>query len=147
MFYIDHLHIPSFPIALVKTESGFIVRSAETGLGRWTLVVAVISIDVYPFLAFSNMTCHLEVFSGCTVPPDSKETERGNSNKVPSPSAGKNIRVNLVPGSAHESASLQLLPVVWIFHWIKLSWHSCCVRQTWMAQLILAISLWEVIFL
>ena len=75
-------------------------------------MVAVISIDVYPFLAFSNMTCHLEVFSGCTVPPDSKETERGNSSKVPSPSAGKNIRVNLVPGSAHESASLQLLPVV-----------------------------------
>ena len=36
---------------------------------------------------------------------------------------------------------------LWIFPWIKLSWHSCCVRQTWMTQLILAISLWEVIFL
>ena len=61
MFYIDQLGTPSFPIGLVKTESGFIVRSVETGLGRWTLVVAVISVDVYPFLAFSDLTCHLEV--------------------------------------------------------------------------------------
>ena len=30
MFYIDQLPTPSFPIALVKTESGFIVRSVET---------------------------------------------------------------------------------------------------------------------
>ena len=34
MFYIDQLRIPSFPIGLVKTESGFIVRSVETGLGE-----------------------------------------------------------------------------------------------------------------
>ena len=60
MFYIDQLRTPSFPIGLVKTESGFIVRSVETGLGRWTLVVAVISVDPYPFLAFSDLTCHLE---------------------------------------------------------------------------------------
>ena len=60
MFYIDQLGTPSFPIRLVKTESGFIVRSVETGLGRWTLVVAVISVDAYPFLAFSDLTCHLE---------------------------------------------------------------------------------------
>ena len=26
---------PSFPIGLVKTESDFIIRSVETGLGRW----------------------------------------------------------------------------------------------------------------
>ena len=60
MFYTDQLHTPSFPIGLVKTESGFIVRSVETGLGRWTLVAAVISVDAYPFLAFSDLTCHLE---------------------------------------------------------------------------------------
>ena len=36
---------PIFPIGLVKSESGFIVRSVETGLGRWTLVVAVVSAD------------------------------------------------------------------------------------------------------
>ena len=60
MFYIDQLRTPSFPIGLVETESGFIVRSVETGLGRSTLVVAVISVDTYPFLAFSDLTCHLE---------------------------------------------------------------------------------------
>ena len=49
-----------FPIGLLKTESGFIVRSVEIGLGRWTLVVTVISVDAYPFLAFSDLTCHLE---------------------------------------------------------------------------------------
>ena len=32
--YIDQLRTPSFLTGLVKTESGFIVRSAETGLGR-----------------------------------------------------------------------------------------------------------------
>ena len=31
---IDQLRIPTFPIGLVKTESGFIVRSVETGSGR-----------------------------------------------------------------------------------------------------------------
>ena len=60
MLYIDQLCTPSFPIGLVKTESGFIVRSVETGLGRWMLVVAVISVDAYPFLAFSDLTCDLE---------------------------------------------------------------------------------------
>ena len=60
MFYIDQLRTPSFPTGFVKTESGFTVRSVETVLGRWTLVVAVISVNVYPFLAFSDLTYHLE---------------------------------------------------------------------------------------
>ena len=59
-YYTDHPCIPSFPIGLVKTKSDFIVRSVETGLARWTLVVTVISDDAYPFLAFSNLTCHPE---------------------------------------------------------------------------------------
>ena len=59
-YYIDQLRIPSFPIGFVKTEPDFIVRSDETGLGRRTLVVAVISVDAYPFMAFSDLTCHLE---------------------------------------------------------------------------------------
>ena len=45
MFYIDQFRDSSFSIGLVKTESGFIVRSVETGLGRLTLVVGVISGD------------------------------------------------------------------------------------------------------
>ena len=60
MFYIDQLCTPSFPIGLVKTESGFIIQSVETGLGTLILVVAVISVDAYPFLAFSDLACHLE---------------------------------------------------------------------------------------
>ena len=60
MFHNNQLRAPSFPIELVKTESGFIVRSVETALGRWTLVVAVINVDAYPFLAFSDLTCHLQ---------------------------------------------------------------------------------------
>ena len=51
-YYIDQPCIPSFPVGLVKTESSFIVRSFEIGLGRWTLVVAVITVDIYPFFDF-----------------------------------------------------------------------------------------------
>ena len=60
MFYIDQFCTPSFPSGLVKTKSGFIIGSVETGLGRWTLVVVVISVDAYLFLAFLDLTCHLE---------------------------------------------------------------------------------------
>ena len=60
MFYIDQRCTPSFPIGLVKTESGIIVGSVETGLERWTRVLAVDSVDAYPFLAFSDLPCHLE---------------------------------------------------------------------------------------
>ena len=36
------------------------------------------------------------MFSGCTVPPDSKETKLGSSNQEASLSAGKNIGIVLV---------------------------------------------------
>ena len=51
------------------------------------------------FLAFSDLTCHLEntVLSGCTVVPDSKETELGSIDQEASPAAGKNTGVVLVP--------------------------------------------------
>ena len=69
------------------------------------------------------------MFSGCTVLPDSKETELGSSDQEASPSAGKNtalshgekvpnLSLNQTHLSAmfvHESASLQLFPEVWIF--------------------------------
>ena len=63
-YRVDVLHRPAlhppFPVGLVKTESGFIVRSVETGSGRRTLVVAVISVDAYAFLLFSDLTSNLE---------------------------------------------------------------------------------------
>ena len=58
--YLDQLCTASSPIGLVKTKSDFIVRLAETISGRLMLVVAVVSIDAYPFLAFSDLTCHLK---------------------------------------------------------------------------------------
>ena len=42
------------------------------------------------------------MFSGCTVQPDSKETELGSSNKVVSPSADKSTRVALKPCCAQK---------------------------------------------
>ena len=59
-YYIDQPYTPSFPIGLAKTKSDFIIRSGETRLGKLMLVVAVISVDAYPFLGFSDLTCHLE---------------------------------------------------------------------------------------
>ena len=105
MFYIDQLPTPSFPIGLVKTESGFILRSVETGLGRWMLVVAVISVDAYPYFRFLRPdlspwgywnSCR-NTRIGCTVPPPSKEIKLGSSNQEASPSPGKNTGVVLVP--------------------------------------------------
>ena len=55
------------------------------------------------------------MFSGCTVPPNSKETELGSSGQEASPSAGKKTRGSFSAMFAHGSASLQLFPVVWIF--------------------------------
>ena len=104
-YYINQPRTPSFPPGLVKTKSDFIARSVETDLRRQTLVEAVISVDAYPFLAFSDVTCHLEdkgigVFwfhcSGSTV-PDGKETELGSSYQEATASAGKNTRIVLVP--------------------------------------------------
>ena len=60
MFYIDQLRTPFFPIGLVKTESDFILRSFEIGLWKLMVVVVVIRVNAYPFLAFSDLTCDLE---------------------------------------------------------------------------------------
>ena len=64
------------------------------------LMVAVISVYTYPFLAFSDLTCHLEdtgidVFS-LHYATWSKETELGSSHQEVFPSAGKNTKIVLV---------------------------------------------------
>ena len=98
-YYIDQLRTPSFPIALVKTQSDFIVRTVETGSGRWTLVAAVISADAYPFLGFLRPDlspcgyrnkCFLVALCRLVV-------RRTDMDREASPSACKNIRVVLVP--------------------------------------------------
>ena len=59
-YYIHQLHTPSFPVWLLKTKSDFIVGSVKTNIRKSTLVVAVIVVAAYPFLAFSDLNCHLE---------------------------------------------------------------------------------------
>ena len=59
-YYINQPGTQSFPTGLVKTKFDFITISTEKSLGRWMLVVAVISVDTYLFLGFSDLTCHLE---------------------------------------------------------------------------------------
>ena len=56
-YYTNQPCTPPFNIGLVKTESSYIVGSVETGIRRWRLVVTA---NVYPFLAFSDLTCHIE---------------------------------------------------------------------------------------
>ena len=51
-YYTDQPNTSSFPTWLVKIECDFIVRSVETRLGRWMLMVTVIFVDPEPFLAF-----------------------------------------------------------------------------------------------
>ena len=69
----------------------------------------MISVDAYLFLTFRDLTCHHEVFSGCTLPPDSKETEIGNDEQDASQSAGKNTGVLLV-----SCLHMELLPYSYI---------------------------------
>ena len=74
-------------------------------------MVAVISINAYYFLGFSDLTCHIEdtgigVF--CTVPPDSKETKVGSSN------LDKNTGIVLMLCCTWKCVPFLFL-VVWIF--------------------------------
>ena len=69
---------------------------------------ARISVIAYCFLAFLDLTCHLEVqaqvLSSCTVPPNSKEPKFRSSNQEASPSTDKNTRVVLVQWHTWEGA-------------------------------------------
>ena len=61
-------------------------------------MVAVISVDAYPFLVFSDLTCCLEdtgigvLWLHCAA-TDSKEIKLGSSSQEASASAGKNTRL------------------------------------------------------
>ena len=63
------------------------------------LVVAVISVDAYPFLAFSVLTCDLEDTGIGVFWLHTKENKLGSSNQEASPSAGKTTRIVEVPCS------------------------------------------------
>ena len=82
-YYIHQLHTPSFPIGLVKIKSDFIVRLVEVGLGGWILVVAVISVDAYPFFGFLRTDLSPWGYKNrcflIALLPGSNETELGSS--------------------------------------------------------------------
>ena len=52
------------------------------------------------------------MLSGCTVPPDSTETQVGSSNQEASPSAGKNSGLVLVPCRAWKCVPTAISGVV-----------------------------------
>ena len=53
---------------------------------------AMIRVDAYHFLAFSDLTCHLEDTGGAFwLPPDSKKTELESNNQEASPSGFSSI--------------------------------------------------------
>ena len=66
-------------------------------------MVSVISVDAFSFLAFSDLTCHLEDTGiGVFWLPNSKEIELGSGDQEAAPSAGKSVGVVLVPCSCME---------------------------------------------
>ena len=74
MFYnTDHF----FLLGWLKLNLILLLDQLRLVQGNQLLIVAVISVDAYPFLRFSDLTCNVEdtgvaVF-GCAGPPDSKE--------------------------------------------------------------------------
>ena len=80
------------------------MRVFKTDLGRWILVVAVINVDTYPYLASSDLTCRLEdtwigvfwLIIRSIVPPDNKDTKLGSSDQETFLSVVKYIGVVLV---------------------------------------------------
>ena len=79
-------------------------------------MLTVTSVNAYPFLAFSDLTCPLKDtgISGHTVPPDSKETKLKVATKRLLHQQVK-IQGSFSAMFVHGKASLQLFPVVWIF--------------------------------
>ena len=64
------------------------------------------------------------MFSGCAVPPDSKETEFGSSDQEASPSAGENTWTVLVPCRALKCVPTAIsggvdISQVSVWHWLR----------------------------
>ena len=60
----------------------WIIRSVKTDLGRWKLVEVVINIDAYPFLIFTDLTCHLDGTGIVWTPPHQVFTNHNTTDKV-----------------------------------------------------------------
>ena len=88
-------------VGVQQGQSNLTGRRCLFSLDWLTLVVAVSSAYAYLFLTFSDLTFYLEdtgkVYSGCTVPPNSKDVKLGSSDQEASSSVDKNIGIVLVP--------------------------------------------------
>ena len=85
------------------------------------------------------------MFSGCTVPPDSKENELGRINKEAFPSAGKNNEAVLARyKSAHRSVSLQLFPVMWVFSKVPVCYLLRQMSSQWVLTHSLPFCFWPI---
>ena len=62
MFYIDQLCTPSFPILLgwLKLNLALLLDHLRLAREMNACGSCVISVDTYPCLDFSDLTCHLE---------------------------------------------------------------------------------------
>ena len=83
------------------------------------------------------------MFSGCTVPPDSKETELGSSDQEASPSAGKNTGIVLVPCRAWKcvptaisgGVDISKVPACHLLQQMSSQRGSQKLRQGWVSEL------------
>ena len=115
-YYINQLHTPCFPIGLIKTESHFTVRSVEIYLRRWTLAVAVVSVNAYPFLGFPRPDLLLwEYGNTCFLIRLCHLIKRRLNLKVGFSISRSKYQGSLSAVFIHGSASLQLFLVMLIF--------------------------------
>ena len=56
----NHINLAPYLFHLSWLKLNLSHGSVETDLRGWTLVIAVINVDVYSFLTYTDMICHLE---------------------------------------------------------------------------------------
>ena len=94
--------------------------------------------QTWPF----TLRIHENMFSDCTVPPDTRKTNLGNCDQMTSQSASKSIGVVLVLFCAWKCISRAIASDLDILEASKC--HLLRQMSSWMTQLILVISLWGV---
>ena len=105
-YYIKQPHnlsfpIGSFPLGWLKLNLILLLDQLRLAQGDecWWQLWLVLMFIFFWISQTWPVTLRIQeyVFSGYTVPPDSKETKLGNSKQAASPSAGKDTRIDLVP--------------------------------------------------
>ena len=122
----------------------WIFRSVKTNLGRWKLVVAVISVDVYPFSGFLRLNlspwgygnrCFLVALCRLIV----RRPNTGNRDQAASPWAGKNNGMVLLlcwarkctPTAIPGHVDISQLPGCHFSQHMSSQWGSQKLLQSW----------------